>query len=199
VDRFKYFEEDELVSHKISTVWNFIFGSALILVGINGIFAIIQIYYTVQVLDYRNLMPTILIFITSGIFLSDSFKNPTKNYLIALGIGCLISVIGAIIPFIITSIGPEIVFGQHLLYINYFLLVPFIVAIIIGFFVGFILYYKRLKPRREDGNKPLWDKTRIWNIINNQYLLLTLTIIIFFEIFFQWHSSSLLSLFFQLP
>jgi len=199
VDRFKYFEDDELVSHDMAKVWNFIFGAGLIFVGINGIFALVTIYSTVQVVDYRNLMSTILIFTASGIFLSDSLKNPSKNYLIALGIGCLISAIGAIIPFIIASIGPDVVFGQHVLYINYILLIPFIISIMIGFVVALVIFHKRLKPRREEWNKPIWDKTRAWNVINNQMLLLALSIIVFIEVFFQWHSSSLLSLFFQLP
>ena len=199
VDRFKYFEEGEIYSSGFIKVWNFIYGSALILIGINGIFAITQIFNSVQVFDYRNLFPTILTFIASGIFLSDSFKNPTKNYLVALGIGDLISTITAIIMLIITLIGPEIIFGTNIMYINYFLLIPFLIAVMVAIPVSILIYYIKLKPNRTEWNEPIWDKTKAWNVVNNQFLLLTLTIILFFEILFQWHSTSLLSLFFQLP
>ncbi|NHI93354.1 MAG: hypothetical protein EAX96_12785 [Candidatus Lokiarchaeota archaeon] len=199
VDRFKYFEDDQLFSQQIAKVWNFIFGSSCIIMGINGLFAITQIAFSVQIIDYRNLFPTILLFISSGIFLSDSFKNPTKNYLVSLGIGVLISTFGALIPFFIALIGPDVVFGVHITYINYILLIPFLITVMVAIGVGMLIYFKLLKPRHAEWNEQLWDKSKIWNLVNNRFLLLTFSLIIFFEILFQWHSTSLLSLFFQLP
>ena len=198
VDRFKYFEEGEIYSGNFIKVWNFIYGSLLILIGINGIFAVAQIFSSAQILDYRNLFPTILTFVSSGIFLSDSFKNPTKNYLVALGIGVLISTIAALIMLIITLIGPEIIFGINITYINYLLLIPFLITVMAAIPVCILIYYKKLKPNRMDWNEPMWDKSKSWNMLNNQFLLLALSIILFFEILFQWHSTSLISLFFQL-
>ncbi|TFF90845.1 MAG: hypothetical protein EU548_00900, partial [Promethearchaeota archaeon] len=126
VDRFEYFEKGNMSFHKISKVWNFIFGLASILVAINGIFSIIQIYSMTSVIDYRNIVPTILLFITAILFLSDSFKRPSANYLIALSLGLIISIIGFLITLFMSLIGPENIFGHHITYINYIVLIPFL-------------------------------------------------------------------------
>lgn len=198
IDRFEYFEKAPLYMHKVTKVWNFIFGMACILVGINGIFSIIQIYSMIGVFDYRNALPTLFLFISAALFLSDSFKKPTKNYLISLGIGLIISIIGFLISLIITLIGPENVFGYHITFINYILLIPAFLSIIVGIIVANLVHHFYLKQKSEWDN-PLWDITRIWKILNNQFFLLVFSIIVFIEIFFQFHSTSIISLFFQLP
>jgi hypothetical protein len=191
---FDYFAKENLPTHKIAKVWHFIFGILCILVGVNGIFAMVQIKAAVGVFDYRHVLPTIMLFLSAVIFLSDSFKNPSKNYLVALGIGVIISIVGFFITLILVWLGPENVFGTHITYINYLLLIPFIAASSIGMLVGLLLYYRYFKRRREAWNESLWDKSRIWSILNNQYFILAFCIIMYFEIWFQWHSTSLIAL-----
>ena len=195
---FDYFAKEDLPTHKIAQVWHFGFGILCILVGINGIFAMIQIKGAVGVLDYRHILPTIMLFLSAVIFLSDSFKNPSKNYLVAVGIGVIISCVGFFITLILGWIGPENVFGTHITYINYILLIPFIAAAGAGILVSIVLYYRYFKRKKEAWNDPLWDKSNLWSIINNRYFLLAFSIIMYFEIWFQWHSTSLISLLTQL-
>lgn len=199
IDRFEYFEKENLHMHRIARIWNFIFGMGCILVGINGIFSIIETFGAVQVIDYRHVLPTILLFVCAGIFLSDSFKKPSKNYLIAIGLGVLISAIGFLVSFIFNFLGPENILGRHVMAIGYLSLIPFFIAVIIGVVAGWLIHAYYLSPKHSEWNEPLWDQVKIWKVINNQYFLIGLCILIYFEIFFQWHSTSLVSLFFQLP
>ncbi|MBD3228074.1 MAG: hypothetical protein GF329_07780 [Candidatus Lokiarchaeota archaeon] len=199
IDRFEYFEKANLFLRKVSRAWNFIFGMGIILVSINGIFSIIEVYSMTSVIDYRNILPTILMLISSIIFLSDSFKKPTANYLISLGMGFAIAFIGFLISLIISLIGPENIFGHHILFINYILLIPVLLSILIGIAVALAVYYLYLKKKTIKWNNILWDISGCWKVINNQFFLLIICIIVFFEIFFQFHSTSIISLFFQLP
>ncbi len=198
ITNFDYFAKEDLFTNKMARVWHFIFGIICILVGINGIFAIAQIKMMTGVLDYRHVLPTLIFFISAPIFLSDSLKNPTKNYLVALGIGVIISTVGFLITLIMGLIGPENIFGTHITFVNYILLIPALGGTGFGIIVGLLLYYLWLKRKRQTWNEPLWDKSNLWSLLNNQYLLLTLSILMFFELWFQWHSTSLLTLFVQL-
>jgi len=199
VDQFEYFQKENLFLQKVSRVWNLIFGLGCIIVGINGIFSFIQIYNMTGVFDYQSSIPTFLIFISAVLFLSDSFRKPSGNYLIALGIGFIPSLIGFLISLIIMMIGPENIFGYHVIFINYILLIPVFLSILIGMIAAILVHKYLLKRKYSKWNTPLWDKSNIWKVMNNQFFLLVLCIVTFLEIFFQFHSTSIISLFFQLP
>jgi hypothetical protein len=198
ITNFDYFAKDNLFTNQMAKVWHFIFGLICILVGINGIFAIVQIHSMTGVIDYRHVLPTFLFFICVPIFLSDSLKNPSKNYLLALAIGVIISTVGILTSLIIGLIGPENLFGTHILFVNYILLIPILGGTGLGIIIGLLLYYLWFKRKWVTRNELLWDKSNLWALLNNQYLLLALSIIMFFECWFQWHSTSLISLLVQI-
>jgi len=197
VDRLDYFQDTELIQHRIAKVWNFIFGLGCILVLINGFFTLVQVFVAVHVIDYLEIVPLILFIVVIPIFLMDSFKAPTKNYLLALGLGTAIASIGFVMGLILAFVGVENLVGQYVRYINYILLIPFLLTSIIGVVIGTVIYYGYLKTKKEKWNDALWDISEIHDKLNNKYLLLGLSIVVFFEIFFQWQSMSLLSLFIQ--
>ncbi|MHC1592050.1 MAG: hypothetical protein ACXQS8_08180 [Candidatus Helarchaeales archaeon] len=195
VDRFDYFQEECKWQIKIARVWNYIFGLISVLLVINGFFTLIQIYSFTGILDYMEVVPLTIMIISIPIFLSDSFRKPSKNYLISLGIGTAIGAIGLALGLILAGIGFERLMGHYQIYASYLYLIPLVIFSMLGVLISVIFYHSFLKPRMEQWNEELFDLDRIWKLLNNKYLLLMLSIITFVEIYFQWNSLSILSIF----
>ena len=181
IDMLKMFNPDFEATKSYQKVFYLFMGLIFLLSGINGI--IFQ-------LKLEKIIPIIFILIVSGLFISDTFVKPSKNYLISICIG-----IGIGAPLVV----PFFHFFQDLrmdINIPYLSIVGIGIAFAIGLAVGLccyiLLYYKY-----SSGLEELWDGTKVWRIINNKTFVFILWILIIIETYLQLHITTLLSMFYQ--
>lgn len=168
-----------------SSLWFFIFGSIYILVLINT-FQNIDLAYG---FDYLTLVPSILIVLAIINFWGESFIAPTKNYLIALGLGALVGTATLMISY-------YAFLSAGIPYLSsYFELIPILLGLLIGAIAGIIIYSYVLKARKPDWNTPLWHLNKFWDLVNHSSFLLAIMIFAVIEATLQLHSNSLFLLF----
>ncbi len=181
IDMLKMFNPDFEATSSYQKVFYLLMGLIFLLSGINGI--IFQ-------LKLEKIIPIIFILIVSGLFISDTFVKPSKNYLISICLG-----IGTGAPLVVPFFH---LFQDLRLQINipYLSLVgigiSFLIGLAVGIFTYILLYYKY-----QNGLEEFWDGTRVWRILNNKIFILILWILIIIETYLQLHITSLLSMFYQ--
>jgi hypothetical protein len=160
-----------------SSVWFFIFGSGYLLVLIN----IFQNANSTYGFDYLIIIPSVLIILALINLIGESFVAPTKNYLIALGLGVLIGTI--------TLICTRFIFIGGIS--SYLQLIPFLLGLLVGGIGGLVIYKLLLKPHYSNWNTPLWHLNKFWDIFNHSAFLIIIGIIAFIEATLQLKSTSL--------
>ncbi|HUX98486.1 MAG TPA: hypothetical protein VMV49_02915 [Candidatus Deferrimicrobium sp.] len=160
-----------------SSVWFFIFGSGYLLVLIN-IFQNANFTYG---FDYLIIIPAVLIILALINLIGESFVAPTKNYLIALGLGVLIGTITLICTRLIFTGGIS----------SYLQLIPFLLGLLVGGIAGLVIYKFLLKPHYPNWNTTLWHLHKFWDIFNHSAFLVLIAILAFIEATLQLKSTSL--------
>jgi len=182
---FNYFKRTPYPRPSASSVIFFLFGSGYILLLIN-MFQNVDLSYG---FDYLVLLPSIFMILGIINFYTESFIAPTINYLIALGFGTLIGIITYFISdLVFLNTGIESI-------TSYLALIPSVLGLVIGGIAGILFYAYFLKPRYLDWNSPLWQRNKVWDIINSHLFLLTIAILAFIEATLQLQANSLVYVF----
>lgn len=181
---FSYFKRTPYPNPGPSSAIFFAIGAGYIILIVN-IFQNIDLAYG---FDYLTLLPTIIISMACINFFSESLIAPTKNYLIALGIG---SGIGFVAIIIIDYVFQIFRLGDIS---SYLIAVPVLSGLLIGLISGSLIYQYFLQNRYPAWNQTLWQIHKYWDIINHSTFLVMLATLTIIEALLQWYSTSLILL-----
>jgi len=163
-----------------------------LMVGTAFVYILIaQIIYFTSLEPYQygiilnQILGVILLSISAILFISNSFIYPSKNFLISIIVGGIISIILTIT--FVNYVPIVIIEGYSILIWGF---IAHIIGLVVGSMIYIILYYKY-----KEGLKELWKAEKYWKIINSYYLLIPLFIIIIIEMVLSFRLLSILTIF----
>ncbi|MHA1649554.1 MAG: hypothetical protein ACTSYB_05115 [Candidatus Helarchaeota archaeon] len=137
-------------------------------------------------LGLQNIVPIILLSISSVILLSNALVNPSKNFLIAFVVAGATTILCSI--FLLLVIDFSQIIGS----------VPELIAVGLSMLAGLLsggLVYLILYHIYPYGRAQLWTLRQYWKIINDTRLLLLLIIFVGIETYLQMKFLSILTIF----
>ncbi len=169
-----------------SIVFQYLLGGVFLLCAVN----IVQ-YMSVQppelqFLILSKILPLIIFLISVVLFGCIAFMAPSKNFLIALSIGTIVTIVTAwiLLYFVETVIIVE----------GYTPIIKIALSVFGGIGVG-VGSYLVLWKINSSGNTRLWEAKSFWKKINNRKFLIPFIILVGIETWMQMQLESILTIF----
>jgi hypothetical protein len=158
-------------------------------IGAGYIILIVNIFQNIDLsygFDCLTLLPTIIMAIACFNFFSESFIAPTKNYLVALGLGIGIGLSAIFLLNFIFQMSNLAAISSYLI------IIPVIGGLLLGLIIGAFIHGYFLQNRYPRWNQPLWQIHKFWDVLNHSSFLVFLATLTIIEALLQWYSTSLI-------